>query len=208
MSAHAAVELLSALLDGELDHVERDTVDRHLSSCPECRTRLDGLRAAAAALANLGPVAAPRALERGLAHRTGFGVTAGRLGLERRRLPPRSTALDPSWWPALALLALISGVGALLAPAASAPSPAEHPIATAAALEGVPVAIVGDRIFRRDGTVWREIENGELPAGARNATPEEARAQTGELPGLARLLAGADSVELVRGGERIRIHRR
>lgn len=207
MSAHAAVEQLSALLDGELELAERDTVDRHLSSCPQCRTRLDGLRAAAAALANLGPVAAPRAVGRGLAQRTRFGVPARGLGLERRRLP-RSAALGPSWWPALALLALISGVGILLAPALPAPAPPERPIATAAALEGVPVAIVGDRIFRRDGTVWREIENGELPAGARDATPEEARAQTGELPGLARLLAGADSVELVRGGERIRIHRR
>ncbi|GMU64802.1 MAG: hypothetical protein AMXMBFR36_10760 [Acidobacteriota bacterium] len=207
MSAHAAVEQLSALLDGELDVGERDAVDRHLSSCPQCRTRLDGLRAAAAALANLGPVAAPRALERGLAHGTRFGFPGKGLGLERRRLP-RYAAFDPGWWPALALLALIAGVGALLAPAAPAPLPAERAIATAAALEGAPVAIVGDRIFRRDGTAWREIENGELPAGARDATPEEARAQTGELPGLARLLAGADSVELVRGGERIRIHRR
>lgn len=204
MSAHAEVEHLSALLDGELGGAERAEVDGHLAACPECRNRLEGLRAAADALAILGPVAAPRTLGRGLVRRTLAGVPARGLGFDRRG-SRRWAALDPSWWPVLALLALICGVGALIAPPDPAAVPRERPIATAAALEGAPVAIVGDRIFRRDGRVWREVENGELPGGARHATPEEVRAQTDELPGLARLLAGADAVELVRGGERIRL---
>ena len=42
MSAHAAVEHLSALIDGELEERERRRVDLHLAACPGCRARLEG----------------------------------------------------------------------------------------------------------------------------------------------------------------------
>jgi anti-sigma factor RsiW len=204
MSAHAAVEQLSALIDGELEDRERRQVDLHLEACPGCRARLEGLRAAAASLASLGPLAAAMPLEADRDRPIRIGAAGVRTQLERRR-SRRPEADLRLWWPALALIALIAGVGGSLG-VGTAPAPdVDRPVATSAALEGAPVAIVGDRIFRRENETWREIENGELPAGARAATPAEADAQLGELPGLARLLAAGGAVEIVRGGERIRI---
>lgn len=204
MSAHAAVELLSALIDGELEERERRHVDLHLEACPDCRARLEGLRAASASLAALGPLVAAMPLEADRSRPIRFGTGGARTRLQRR-LPRRPEADLPLWWPALALIALIAGVGGSLR-VGIAPAPdVERPVATVAALAGAPVAIVGNRIFRREVGIWREVENGELPGGARPATPAEADAQLGELPGLARLLEAGDAVELVRGGERIRI---
>lgn len=204
MSAHAAVEQLSALLDGELGERERREVDLHLEVCTGCRARLEGLRAAAASLASLGPLAAtmPLAAERSRPIR--FGAAGARTRLERRR-SLREEASLPLWWPALALTALIAGVGGSLGVGVPSAPDVERPVATAAALEGAPAAIVGDRIFRREAGIWREIENGELPGVARAASAAEADAQIDELPGLARLLEAGGAVEIVRGGEWIRI---
>ena len=205
MSAHAAVEQLSALIDGELEERELRRIDLHLESCPGCRARLEGLRAAAASLASLGPLLAAMPLEADRSRRIRLGAAIARSRLERR-LPRRPEAGLPLWWPALALIALIAGVGG---PLGVGPAPApevERPVATAAALAGAPVAIVGDRIFRREGAVWLELENGEAQGPTRTATPEEARALRSELPGLSRLLADGP-VEIVRGGSRLRLDR-
>jgi anti-sigma factor RsiW len=207
MSGHAAVEQLSALIDGELGELERRRVDRHLADCPGCRARLEGLRAAAASLAALGPLAAALPHERDRVRPIRLGATGARARLARR-LPRRAGPDAPLWWPALALVALVAGVGGSLGVGGPPAPGVERPVATTAALRAAPVAIVGDRIFRRDGATWLEVENGELPAGARAATPAEARAQLAELPGLARLLATGGAVEIVRGGERIRIEGR
>ena len=53
-------ELLSALLDGELDTAERAAVEARLASDPEWARQLDGVREVRAALRSL-PLAAPRA---------------------------------------------------------------------------------------------------------------------------------------------------
>jgi hypothetical protein len=205
MSAHAAVEQLSAWLDGELEERERRQVDLHLEACPGCRTRLEGLRAASASLASLGPLAATPSLEDGRSRPIRLAASSARTRFERW-LPHRPEAGLPLWWPAFALIALIAGVGGSLG-VGTAPAPdVERPVATAAALAGAPVAIVGDRFFRREVGIWRELENGEAPAPVRAATPEEARALRSELPGLARLLADGP-VEIVRGGSRLRLER-
>jgi anti-sigma factor RsiW len=205
MSAHAAVEQLSALIDGELEARERRQVDLHLEACPGCRARLEGLRAAAASLATLGPHRARLPFERGRTRARRLGAIGMRLGPDLAR-PGRPDEGGLAWWPALALLALIATAHGLLAPGPPADRSVERPLATSAALEGVPVAIVGERIFRRDGALWRELENGEAQGPARAATPEEARALRSELPGLSRLLADGP-VEIVRGGSRLRLER-
>ena len=46
-------ELLSAHLDGELDEVERRRVGRHLAECDRCRTELEDLARARAAVRSL-----------------------------------------------------------------------------------------------------------------------------------------------------------
>lgn len=203
MRGHAAVEQLSALIDDELDERELALVDRHLHVCPECRTRLEGLRAAAACLAELGSIPVPAPLARQRSHRLRLG-DAGRIpGAARWATRKPDTAALP-WWPMLGLLALVAVTGGLLV-REHGTAAVERPLATVAALEGAPIAIVGDRIFRREGTVWREIENGEVPGGWRAATPAEVDSLLVGRPGLARLLEPGGSVEIVHGGERIRI---
>ncbi|MFP5218541.1 MAG: anti-sigma factor family protein [Actinomycetes bacterium] len=46
-------ELLTALVDGALDHAERDRVHAHLARCPSCRTEADQLRRLKARLSGL-----------------------------------------------------------------------------------------------------------------------------------------------------------
>jgi anti-sigma factor RsiW len=53
---------LSALVDGELDHEERERVFAHLAGCAECRMEAEGLRRLKRRLAALGDVTPPEAL--------------------------------------------------------------------------------------------------------------------------------------------------
>jgi len=56
--AHAG-DLLSALLDGELDGAESARVGSHLETCPACRAELAGIGAARAWVRDLPPVEPP-----------------------------------------------------------------------------------------------------------------------------------------------------
>src|SRR5262245_21148708 len=48
-------ELIVGYLYGELSPSERETLDRHLASCAECRKEVDGLRATRTQLASWAP---------------------------------------------------------------------------------------------------------------------------------------------------------
>lgn len=58
MIPHDEFALLSAYLDGELDHADRTRLDTHLTTCADCRATLAGLRATMADLQAL-PEPAP-----------------------------------------------------------------------------------------------------------------------------------------------------
>jgi hypothetical protein len=57
MTTHYPDEQLSAYLDGEVEADEREQIDSHLKSCPECSGRLEGMRSAMAAMSALPEVA-------------------------------------------------------------------------------------------------------------------------------------------------------
>jgi hypothetical protein len=63
MTAHLSDELLSSHLDQALSPPEREEVNSHLESCPECSGRLRLMRATALAIAELPEEAPPRPLE-------------------------------------------------------------------------------------------------------------------------------------------------
>ncbi len=207
MTAHAAVDRLSAWLDGELDVTERRRVEAHLESCPECSSRVAGLRRVAAGLESLRRLPPPAALD---AWAVSAASAVRSRSAERRRFRP----VPARELPAQALVTPLAGILALALMVALARLPTEGatPIPTrvvavpAAVLEG-PAARIDDRFLVLVGGLWRDVENLEIPlAGARPATTGEQAALLERLPGLADLLLDGD-VELVRGGERLRLAR-
>jgi hypothetical protein len=92
-------ELISAMLDGEIDERERAVVEAHLRECPECRDLAGDLTALGAVLADdpVPPVPA------GLAERIGWSLRSQ--GASRRRLGGMR-------WPGPGTLAALGGVAA------------------------------------------------------------------------------------------------
>ncbi len=87
-------ELLSAFLDGEIDHSERAAVTEHLAVCEACRWELDGLAHARAALRALPMLDAP------------LGLVGDEPAGQVRRFPTRPLA-----WAAAAMAAGLLAVG-------------------------------------------------------------------------------------------------
>jgi len=94
-------ELVSALVDGALDHDTRDRLLAHLAGCPACRADVDDERRAKARLTGLSDPALPAALVARLraigipeAVGVGDGPTGGRPASRRdsRRPPQRRSA--------------------------------------------------------------------------------------------------------------------
>jgi hypothetical protein len=84
---------LSALIDGELSHVQRERVLAHLARCEPCRQEAAALRALKQRMHALGEATANTALtDRLVALGTRYPRQPG-LGLSRRRWPVRSIAL-------------------------------------------------------------------------------------------------------------------
>jgi len=95
-------ELISAMLDGEIDTHERSLVESHLSTCAECRVLAADLEALGAALDDdpVPPVPA------GLASRIGWRLRSA--DHARRRRP------SGGGWPSLRMLTAMGGVAAAL----------------------------------------------------------------------------------------------
>lgn len=96
-------ELLSAFLDGELDHRERNQVTEHLGTCSSCAEELNGLHFARAAVRSLPVLEVPPGL-------TPAENQAARV-LPLTRRPPVWVAAA-----AAAILAFFVGIATILAP--------------------------------------------------------------------------------------------
>jgi len=84
---------LSALIDGELSHEQRERVLAHLARCEPCRREAAALRALKQRMHALGEATAGTALTDRLVALGGRYPGRAGLGLSRRRRPVRSIAL-------------------------------------------------------------------------------------------------------------------
>jgi anti-sigma factor RsiW len=84
---------LSALIDGELNHAQRERVLAHLARCEPCRREATALRALKQRMHALGEATANTALTDRLVALGARGQIPGRIGLPRRRWPVRSFAV-------------------------------------------------------------------------------------------------------------------
>src|SRR5688500_13298052 len=109
-------ELLSALLDGELDATQRRDVETHLAGCPSCARHLEELKAVDVLARGLPPVAVPDGY---------LDALPGRVRARIRADRSPSAARAPWVWPLAAGLAL-----AVLAPLVlrEGPSPTPTPV--------------------------------------------------------------------------------
>jgi anti-sigma factor RsiW len=106
---------LSALIDGELDGVERDRVLVHLAGCESCRTDAIALRTLKRRMNALGEAAADAALTRrlmGLAQPSGPGAQAGQPRWTRSAATGSYPAAQgrevrPSWYVTIGATAVV-----------------------------------------------------------------------------------------------------
>ena len=84
---------LSALIDGELSHAQRERVLAHLANCEPCRLEAAALRVLKQRMHALGEATANTALTDRLVALGARGPMPGRIGLPRRRWPVRSIAV-------------------------------------------------------------------------------------------------------------------
>ena len=84
---------LSALIDGELNHTQRERVLAHLAKCEPCRHEAAALRVLKQRMHALGEATANTALTDRLVALGARGQVPGRIGLPRRRWPVRSFAV-------------------------------------------------------------------------------------------------------------------
>jgi anti-sigma factor RsiW len=83
---------LSALIDGELGHAQRERVLAHLAKCAECRQEAAALRMLKQRMHGLAEATANTALTDRLFALGARGPVPRRMGLSRRRWPARSIA--------------------------------------------------------------------------------------------------------------------
>jgi anti-sigma factor RsiW len=111
---------LSALIDGELDGMERDRVLVHLAGCDSCREDAVALRTLKRRMNALGEAAADSALTRrlmGLAQPSGAGLQGGQARWSHMATAGAFTShggreLRPSWYVAFGATAVVLvGVG-------------------------------------------------------------------------------------------------
>ena len=84
---------LSALIDGELNHGQRERVLAHLAKCEPCRHEAAALRVLKQRMHALGEATANTALTDRLVALGARGQAPRSIGLSRRRWPARSVAL-------------------------------------------------------------------------------------------------------------------
>jgi anti-sigma factor RsiW len=84
---------LSALIDGELNHAQRERALAHLARCEPCRREAAALRVLKQRMHALGEATANTALTDRLVALGARGQAPGGIGLPRRRWPVRSFAV-------------------------------------------------------------------------------------------------------------------
>jgi anti-sigma factor RsiW len=84
---------LSALIDGELSHPQRERALAHLAQCEPCRQEAAALRVLKQRMHALGEATANTALTDRLVALGARGPVPGGIGLSRRRWPVRSLAV-------------------------------------------------------------------------------------------------------------------
>ena len=84
---------LSALIDGELGHTQRERVLAHLARCESCRQEAAALRVLKQRMHALGEATANASLTDRLVAMGARGQVPGSIGLPRRRWPVRSIAV-------------------------------------------------------------------------------------------------------------------
>ena len=127
---------ISALIDGELDDIERDRVLVHLAKCEPCRGEAAALRTLKRRVSALGEAAADSAFTRrliGLAQ-PGSPFAAGAAWpagtATAARLPGRGREIRPSWYVALGCSAIFLtsvGTAAFMAGGQAQPEPRVTP---------------------------------------------------------------------------------
>lgn len=158
-------ERLAAYLAGELDADGTRAVEAELARDPRLRARLDALRATDAALASLPPVELPE----GFPARLRTAVQAAldeqlpaeddELGARRAPEVQRGTAATRSWWPQVAVAAVVlavAGVGISqlggddTGPEAATEESADTMIATTTEAAAGPTVVAAGRSFDAD----------------------------------------------------------
>jgi len=139
---------LSALIDGELSHEQRERVLAHLAKCEPCRSEATALRVLKQRMHALGEATANTALTDRLVALGARGQAPGSIGLPRRRWPVRSLAVA-----VLAMAGLSVPAAAFMAGGGQAePGP------------GVTPAI-------EEFMTQHELTTGNLPASSASASP-------------------------------------
>ncbi|HUP25637.1 MAG TPA: zf-HC2 domain-containing protein [Thermoanaerobaculia bacterium] len=201
LAQHLAPELLSALVDEELDAAEVREVQAHLGSCLHCRQRLDGLRRVAAGLRDLERAALPASFEVGLRRQIALdGAATGlRERLEAQSLAPRRLAAPVGL--GFALVLTLAAIGFLFTHALERRQAVSVVVPlSAAAVEGSTREAAG-RSFVRQGVAWRETGAREAPVRMIGKESAEGRDVLAEHPDLEPLLEAAPEVHLVWRGE-------
>lgn len=155
IAQHLAPELLSALVDDELDPAEVHEVQAHLGSCLHCRQRLDGLRRVAAGLRELERPALPASLEFAVRRQIALERSSGGL---RERLDQHTASargLSAQVGLGFALVLALALIGFLFSTALERQTSSVVVPLTPATLEGSPREAAG-RSFVWQGTAWRE----------------------------------------------------
>ncbi|HSM14875.1 MAG TPA: zf-HC2 domain-containing protein [Thermoanaerobaculia bacterium] len=204
MSGHAAIEALSALVDGELGEPERRELETHLAGCAPCRARLEGLRRVAGELGALGRPAPPPTLDLWVSRRVAIerGESAGSWKVRLERWSAPGALLGP--------FAIVLGLAIAVYVLAHAMARSERPadgtrivVVPIERLLGAEAVEIEGRTFRRDARGWVEAGNAEIPGPAEPLGREERHEVLDRFPELRALLADG-RVELVwRGARRV-----
>ncbi len=89
-------ERVSALIDGELAHNERERALAHLTFCADCRAEVDGMRALKSRLRSLDPPAMPADLTMSLLRMGDMGPPARSLPSQSPRQLPGPYSIAPA----------------------------------------------------------------------------------------------------------------
>lgn len=163
--SHATAELLSAYFDDVLDDEVSDALEAHLETCPDCRSRLGGLRSAVAGLKRLERMAPPPSLDQAVARRVAMAA-------ERRGFAARLESGLDTYSRQTSTLVLFAVVLALAVMAYLLAGAVERgrrgSIDVVFSDDPIPgtVVEVGPRALVRSATGWveRGIEPGTIPA--------------------------------------------
>lgn len=201
LAQHLAPELLSALVDDELDAAEVREVQAHLGSCLHCRQRLDGLRRVAAGLRDLERAALPASFEVALRRQIALDGAANSLRqrLEAQSLAPRRLAAPVGL--GFALVLTLAAIGFLFTHALERRQEVSVVVPLSpAGVEGSTREAAG-RSFVRQGVAWRETGARGAPVRTIGRESAEGHAILAEHPDLELLLDASPEVQLIWRGE-------